>query len=110
MKITMEVLSQNVSGSEEAASGIRRAVDFMTLFSGNTMQSFMELMHHIDEEGEANVHDSEMQLAFVRSEYLLGWYIQTLGYVDLEKDVLENWKSSQEDWSKYLLLRSLRRL
>lgn len=49
------------------------------------MQSFMVLVHEIAVECEANVLDSELWLAFLRSGYLLGGYIPRLRDADLEK-------------------------
>lgn len=47
------------------------------------MQRIMALVHEIVEKGEANVPDSEIRLAFVKSEYLPDWYIPTVRNVDL---------------------------
>lgn len=45
----------------------------------------MKLVHEITEEGEENIPDSEMQLAFVKFGYMLALYIPPLRDVDLEK-------------------------
>lgn len=49
----------------------------------------MALVHEMAEEGEASVSNSEEQLSFLKSGYVLGGYIPTLRYVDLENGLIK---------------------
>lgn len=64
--LTIDYLSRAVSTSEEAVLGTSHLVDLVDLFTGSPIQSFMELVHAIAEEGEASVPSSEVWLTFLK--------------------------------------------
>lgn len=65
--ITMNDLSQTVSGSEETVSSTRLAADLVDLFNESITHCFIALLHDIVDVGKENAPDSEVRLTIVKS-------------------------------------------
>lgn len=83
-------LSQAVKVSAEAMSGTSLANNLKNLFGEITIQRSMALVHEIAEEEKTNDFDSKVPLSFVKLGYLLGGYIPTPTYVNLEKGYIRD--------------------
>lgn len=83
--ISMDDILRAVSGNDETESGTSLVVDLVDLFMESTVRSFMVHVHEIAEEGEENVPDSKVQLAFLNFGYILDGFIATLRDVDFKE-------------------------